>query len=50
MSRCSFYADSLEYPTWTWEAIYDKLKIVVDDMNDAPGGHRDKTRVEAESI
>jgi hypothetical protein len=40
------YADSLEHPTWTWDTIYDKLKVVVDDMSDGinPGGYRDRDR------
>jgi hypothetical protein len=40
------YADSLEHPTWTWDTIYDKLKVVVDDMSDGinPGEYRDRDR------
>ena len=28
------YADSLEKPDWTWTTIFDKIKIVSDNLND----------------
>jgi hypothetical protein len=30
------YADSLERPEWTWTTIFDKLKIVSDNLHDGP--------------
>jgi hypothetical protein len=51
MAINKIYADSLEHPTWTWDTIYDKLKMVVDDMSDGinPGGYRDRDRAAADA-
>jgi hypothetical protein len=51
MAINKIYADSLEHPTWTWDTIYDKLKMVVDDMSDGinPGGYRDRYRAAADA-
>ena len=51
MAINKIYADSLEHPTWTWDTIYDKLKMVVDDMSNGinPGGYRDRDRAAADA-
>ena len=33
------YADSLERPDWPWTTIYDKIKIVADNLNDGLGSN-----------
>ena len=33
------YADALERPDWSWTTIYDKIKIVADNLNDGLGSN-----------